>query len=634
MDGERLHTITGALQADGVFRRLNGIERLGQPFLFDVEVLSRKEDISPYDVVGTKMSVSVKLKSGESRHFHGIVTAFLNAGPLGGYQLYKIELRPWLWLLSHTLDCRIFQSKSVPQILEIIFSEKHKYSDFRNDCQASYKPREYCVQYRESDFDFVNRLMEQEGIYYYFEHEASKHTLVLADASTAHKKIAGDGSILFRPPNEVAAGDEHVFDWQHHVEVQSGMLRLRDFDYEKPSAELEVRLTSDGEQAIKSLEQYAYPGEYLVKADGERYLKIQSEGLKSKSARVQGRANSYAMRTGLLFKLMEHTREKENGEYLIIAATTTVTSGEIEQYSPDSENRIEIDFSAIPKNRTYRSPRTTINPIIAGPQTAIVVGKQGQEIWTDSFGRVKVQFFWDRFGKKDESSSCWIRVAQVWSGKGWGSIHIPRIGQEVIVEFLEGDPDRPLITGRVYNAEQTTPYSLPDMGSQSGLKSRSTPAGDSQNFNELRFEDKKDKEEIYFHAERDFKRVVENNDVLEIGMVKKSDGNQTIEVWKNRNETIHTGDRIGEVKKGNDQLTITAGNQKISIPVGQCEVTAGKKIVLKVGASSITIEPSKIVIQSPQIAITADMKAEVSASMTNISGSAVLKLEGGIIKIN
>ena len=370
--------------------------------------------------------------------------------------------------------------------------------------------------------------------------------------------------------------------------------------------------------------------------------------------RLAGRLSNL-LGTGLQFKLAEHPREKENASYTVVSATVEVTSGEVERFTSKSENRSELRFVAIPKENTYRPPRVTACPVIAGPQTAIVVGKSGEEIWTDTMGRIKVQFPWDREGENDESSSCWIRVSQSWSGKGWGAMHIPRIGQEVIVEFLEGDPNRPLVTGRVYNADQTVPYKLPESATQSGIKSRSTPKGDQSTFNELRFEDKKGEEAIYFHAEKNFDRIVENNDTLKVGFEKKdkgnqsievfgnqdlkvgtseSDGSQTVDIWKDQTETIQTGNRKTDIKKGSDTLTITAGNQKIDIPAGQCEITAGKKIVLTVGASSIEISPSKIVIKSPQISVQADMKAEVKGTMTDVIGSAVLKLEGGIVKIN
>ncbi len=654
MAGASLHELHGPLGADAIFRRLKGADQLGRPFVYDLEVLSPNDDLSPYDIVGKPMSVEVKTKEGGQRFYHGIIGKFLNVGKSGGYQLYEVQLRPWIWLMSHSLDSRIFQELTIPEIIEKVFKNKNGFSDYRLKLNGSYAKQTYCVQYRESDFDFVSRLLEQEGIYYFFEHEESKHTLVLADSPSSHKSIEGDGTMLFRPP-DVASGDEQITKWQHHVAVQPGKLVLRDFDYNKPSANLEVRLNADRRHPHSGLERYDYPGDYSVTSDGDRYLKIRKEEFDAKYSQVEGYARSNLLGTGLQFKLAEHPREIENASYTVVSATIEVTSGEVERFTSKSENRSELRFVAIPKEHTYRPPRETACPVIAGPQTAIVVGKSGEEIWTDTLGRIKVQFPWDREGENDESSSCWIRVSQSWSGKGWGAMHIPRIGQEVIVEFLEGDPNRPLVTGRVYNAEQTVPYKLPESATQSGIKSRSTPKGDQSTFNELRFEDKKGEEAIYFHAEKNFDRIVENNDTLKVGFEKKDKGNQSIEVfgnqdlkvgtsesngsqtvdiWKDQTETIQTGNRKTDIKQGSDTLTITVGNQKIDIPAGQCEITAGKKIVLTVGASSIEISPAKIVIKSPQISVQADMKAEVKGTMTDVIGSAVLKLEGGIVKIN
>lgn len=638
MAGGKLHELHGTLEKE-IFRKLKATDRLSQPFVIELEILSKTNDISPYTVIGKNMSIGVKRQNQEFRYFNGIISRFQNQGASGGYQLYHVELRSWLWLLSHTRDCRIFQQLTIPEILEKVFKDKNGFSDYRLDLQGPHKKFEYCVQYRESDFDFVNRLMEREGFYYYFEHEKGKHILVIANATSKHKKIDGDDKLLFRPPNEVAAGDEHVYQWQHRVEIQPGKLCLRDYDYEKPSADLEVRLQTDRKHPNSSLEQYDYPGLYNATSDGDRYLKVRNEEFSSKFASMEGSARSQRLCTGKLFKLAEHPNKDENGEYLIIAATTLVVSGEIEQFSTNSENRFEIDFSALPKSQNFRAPRNSPLPVIAGPQTALVVGPKdkgdvNKEVWTDTMGRVKVQFPWDREGKKDESSSCWIRVGQVWAGKGWGGINIPRVGQEVIVEFLEGDPDRPLITGRVYNGEQKVPYALPDSATQSGVISRSLPKAANDNFNELRFEDKKDKEQIYFHAERDFERIVENNDVLKVGLLKKDPGNQTIEIHGDQTETIHEGNRSTTLKKGNDTLTISTGNQKVDISQGKCEITAAQKIILKVGASSIEISSAEIVIKSAQIKIAAEMKADVTAATANIQASALLKLAGGIIKIN
>ena len=328
---------------------------------------------------------------------------------------------------------------------------------------------------------------------------------------------------------------------------------------------------------------------------------------------------------GRVFDLSEYPRDSENGKYVMISTEIQVESAEIEQLRGSAENRFEVEFEAIAWDQPFRPARVTPKPFVRGPQTAVVTGSSGEEIWTDRYARVKLQFHWDREGESDENSSCWVRVAQIWAGKNWGGIHIPRIGQEVVVDFLEGDPDRPLVTGCVYNDSQMPPHRLPDNQTQSGVMSRSTKNGAPDNFNELRFEDKAGEEQIYFHAERDFERVVENDDVLRVGLEKKDPGSQSIEIWK---------DRTAEIKTGDDDTSVAQGDHSIKVTAGKSTIEAAQKITLKVGGSTITIEPAKITLSSPEIAIVGNAKVGVSAPMSQISGSATLMLSGGIVKIN
>ncbi len=654
MTDQRLHKLHGPLGDDALFRRLHGTDELGRPFFFEVEVLHPSDDFAPDDIIGRSLSVEVLAEGKSSRFFHGFISKFLNVGRSGGYSLYQMELRPWIWFLSRSLDSRIYQNLTVPQIIEKVFRDKNGFSDFQLKLQNTYASQEYCVQYGESDFDFVSRLMEQEGIYYYFEHLEAKHTLVLVDTNSTHPAIEGNGELLFRTP-DVASGDELIVEWQHQVSIQPGKLVLRDFDYNKPNANLEVRANATRSHPHSNIEQYEYPGSYSSTSDGDRYLKLRREEFDAQFSKIEGFARSHSLATGKTFTLAEHSRNSENGAYLVISMTIEVSSGEVERFTSGAENRRQMRFIAIPKAESFRPERTSPVPVMKGPQTAIVVGKEGEEIWTDSMGRVKVQFHWDRLGTKNEQSSCWIRVSQIWSGKGWGSMHIPRIGQEVIVDFVDGDPNQPIVVGRVYNADQTVPYELPANQSQSGLKSRSTPSGDAATFNELRFDDKKGEESIYFHAEKNFERIVENNDTLKVGFEKKdngdqtidvfgnqtvkvgtseSDGSQTLEVWKDQTETIKTGNRAITIEKGNDSLTVSAGDHKIDISQGKCEVTAAQKIVLTVGSSSITITPDKIEISSTKIEITATGQASVSGATTEVKASGNLTIQGSLVKIN
>ncbi len=654
----RLHEVGGAL-AGTTFRKLKAVEGLSQLFVYEVELLADKKDLKPEDAIGRELWIGVKATDDSFRHFNGVISRFSNLGAVGGYQLYEVELRPWLWLLTHSRDCRIYQGLTVPQIVEKVLKDKHGFTDVKQELSSTYPALDFCVQYRESDFAFVSRLLEGAGIFYYFKHEKQKHTMVMADSSRAYVDIGGAGAakglLKFRPPNEVAAsGEEHVVYWKRNVAVQPTMFELRDFDYEKPKTKLEVRAKKTQNHPYDKLEVYDYPGGYTEIKHGQDAVNILAEEREPQIANFLGRARSYRLATATSFKLEDHP--SEDGDFAVLSSETIVISGEAEQFTSGGDSRFEVEFIAVPKSMTFRPPRLTAKPIIAGPQTAIVTGPKEKEIWTDSMGRVKVQFPWDRIGKMDETSSCWIRVAQVWSGKGWGAMHIPRVGQEVIVEFLEGDPDCPIITGRVYNGEQTVPYALPDNATQSGLLSRSSPKGNGSTFNELRFEDKKDEELIYLHAEKNFEQVVENNSLLKVGALKKDpgdqkieihndqtlvignsqskNGSQTIEVWKDQTATVKTGNRATTIEKGSDNLKVSLGNQQIEIPLGECLIKAGKKITLQVGASTIVIEPAKITISAPQVEVKADMKAEVSAAMTNVSGSAMVKLQGGLVKIN
>ena len=573
-------------------RRLEVDEALGRPYELRLEAYSEQADLDAYDFLGKPMTMGLARPGVGTRYFHGLVSRFLNVGRFNNYQVYHLTLRPWLWFLSRTADCRIFQNKKVPDILKQVFSD-NGFSDHKLSLRSSYEAWEYCVQYRESDFDFVSRLMEQLGIYYYFEHEKTKHTLVLVDDLGAHKDIEGESNLPYRPPGEAQVGQEHISRWRRAYEVQTATVVLDDFDFSKPKANLQGKSTVKRKHAHADFELFDYPGEVTEKKQSDTYAQTRIQELQVNHAQVEAIGDAQGMAVGGKFKLQDFPRKDQNGEYLIIEAKIRIESGELEQFG-SAENSFEAAVGAIDTKQQFRTARMTPRPIVQGPQTAIVVGKSGEEIWTDKDGRVKVQFHWDRYGKSDENSSCWLRVAQLWAGKNWGAMHLPRIGQEVIVEFLEGDPDRPIVTGRVYNADQPPPYPLPANQTQSGILTRTTKQGNAKLANELRFEDKKDEEHIYFHAEKDFERVVENNDSLKVGFEDKdkgdqvieihnnqtltvgnsnsSDGSQEITVWKNRTETVEEGNETVTIKKGNRTITVDKGNDKHQVKMGNRDV--------------------------------------------------------------
>ncbi|SFF65632.1 type VI secretion system tip protein TssI/VgrG, partial [Pseudomonas sp. NFACC06-1] len=441
---------------------------------------------------------------------------------------------------------------------------------------------EYCVQYRETSFDFVSRLMEQEGIYYFFRHEQGRHVLVLADAYGAHTRAPGYATVPYYPKNEQQRERDHIHDWHLAQEVQPGSLELNDYDFQRPSARIDVRSAMPRPHTAGDYPLYDYPGTYVQSQDGEHYARTRIEALQTQHEQVELAGNARGLGSGHLFSLTGFSRQDQNREYLIVGARYYISqeSGETGGGAPTAQ--FESSLTCIDAQQSYRPLAITHRPIVKGPQTALVVGPKGEEIWTDQYGRVKVHFYWDRHDQSNENSSCWIRVSQAWAGKNWGSVQIPRIGQEVIVGFLEGDPDRPIITGRVYNAEQTVPYALPANATQSGTKSRSSKGGTPANFNEIRMEDKKGAEQLYIHAERNQDIVVEVDESHSVG----HDRNKSI----GHNETVLIGeDRLRAVQRNDALLVGGAKSDSIST---QYLVEAGSQIRLVCGKSVLEFNAS------------------------------------------
>jgi len=531
-------------------------------------------------VLGQAMTVALPLPSGGTRYFHGLVTQFRHQGAAEDCFLYRAVLRPWLWFLTRTSNCRIFQELSVPDIIKKVF-EDNKFSDFKLELSNTYKPRNYCVQYRETDFNFVSRLMEYEGIFYFFEHKQDKHTLVIADSANAHQTIAGYATIPYFPPENVGQRkQDHIYEWHTAHEVESGTYVLNDYDFEKPKSGLVAKFTEKKLHSHAEGEQYDYPGNYFEHPIGESYANIRLNELQTNHEVIQGRGNAIGLTTGMLFTLKEHYLAPENAKHVVISANFLIVSNQYRSTSAE-ETHYECSFKAICSTQQFRPQRLTPVPFVQGPQTATVVGKSGEEIWTDKYGRIKVQFHWERNGKQNETSSCWIRVATPIAGKQWGWVSLPRMGQEVVVSFLEGNPDRPLITGSVYNALQMPPYALPANQTQSGLKSRSSKEGNADNFNEFRFEDKKGSEQVYLHAEKNQDIEVEHDETHWVGhdRSKTVDNNETVNIGKNRSETVGENETISIVKNRSEDVGV---NETISIGKNRQE-SVGENESLDVG---------------------------------------------------
>ncbi len=659
----RIASVTTPLGKDVLLLySMNGSEQLSQLFSYELELLSEKNTIDLRALLGQSMTVKLALADGGQRYFNGLVTRISQYGMLGNFYYYRATLYPKPWLLTRRSNCRIVQHQTVPDIVKTLLAE-HGYSDVTLKLSGQYGPREYCVQYRETDFNFISRLLEEEGIYYYFKHTENTHTLVLCDAIAAHDKVSGNGKIAYFPlGNNNQRKEENIFEWYLSQEIQSEVYQLTDYDFEAPKSDLLAKSKAMGSQGDPNKEMFDYPGEYTKANVGGQLAKVRMEELHVQAEQITAVGNTRHLATGQKFTLTDFPHSDQNRDYLVVSSHFQIQNGGYQsQGMGDDNEHFQCTYHVINAEINYRPPRHTPVPIVQGVQTAVVVGKQGDEITTDKYGRIKVQFHWDRLGKKNENSSCWVRVAQLWAGKNWGAMHIPRIGQEVIVDFLEGNPDCPIVTGRVYNADQMPPYELDANKTQSGIKSRSTKEGSAENFNEIRFEDKKGSEELYVHAEKDFTRVVENNDKQKIGFDKKSPGDQTVDIYNNRTVTIDkgndtltvkTGNRTAEIKQGNEALTVAMGNRTASIKQGndQLEVSMGNRTVkvslgkiaeeamqaieLKVGQSSIKIDQTGVTIKGMMISIEGQIKTDIKGTMTTVAGDAMLTVKGGVVMIN
>ncbi|HSX91100.1 MAG TPA: type VI secretion system tip protein TssI/VgrG [Pseudomonas sp.] len=562
-----------------LLQSMDGSEELGRLFHYELDLTSEDRAIKFDQLLGKPMGLTLELHDGGKRYFHGIACSCRQLTGHGQFAGYRVSLRPWFWLLTRTSDCRIFQNKTVPDIIKQVFRDLG-FSDFEDSLSGSYREWEYCVQYRETSFDFVSRLMEQEGIYYFFRHEKTRHVLVLADAYGAHSTVDDYASVPFYPPDQQMRERDHFYDWQLAREVQPGSLALNDYDFQRPAASLEVRSSVSRSHSNADHPLYDYPGEYVQSKDGEHYARTRIEAIHSQFERVQLRGRARGLGSGHLFKLTGYDRADQNREYLVVVARYQIRQELYESGQLDLAEQFTSELDCMDASQAFRPLPLTPMPIVRGPQTAVVVGPGGEEIWTDQYGRVKVHFYWDRHDQSNENSSCWMRVSQAWAGKNWGSVQIPRIGQEVIVSFLEGDPDRPIITGRVYNAEQTVPYELPANATQSGVKSRSSKDGSPANFNEIRMEDKKGAEQLFIHAEKNQDIEVENDETHWVGhdRTKTIDNDETVHVKHDRTETVDNNETI---KIGVDRKETVGNNETISIGVNRTEdVGSDEKITI------------------------------------------------------
>jgi type VI secretion system secreted protein VgrG len=589
-------SLTTSLGADKLLiRTLQAEERMSGLYFANMELASEDAKLDFSQLLGQSATVSITLADGTLRHLHGIVARFAQAGTDVRFTTYYAELRPRLWLLTLTSDSRIFQNQTVPDIVQAVCTELGV-TDIKQSLTGTYAAREYCVQYQETAFDFISRLLEDEGIFYFFEHAADKHTLVLADDSDAHQACPGLAAARYRKSASDAQREEDALTncaWERQVTPTK--YSLKDFNFTTPSTDL---LTSAA-GANGTRELFEYPGGHATKDAGDARAKRRIEAHEQPATVLRGAGYCKAFRAGYKFSLSGHDRSDLDGEYVLSRVFHSINPW---GYSNS--------FDAYPIASPFRPPRLTKRPVIVGAQTAIVVGPSGEEIHTDQYGRVKVQFHWDRKGKKDENSSCWVRVAQGWAGKTWGAIFIPRIGQEVIVSFLEGDPDRPIVTGAVYNGEQTVPYGLPADATKSTIKSNSSKGGEG--FNEIRFEDKKDSEELFIHAQKDMKVTVKNDRTTDI------QHDETTTIKNSRTVTIQEADEKLVVDKGNRTVQVNTGNETHEVK--------GTRGVTVTGDETHTNQANF------KQAVTGNHELEVTGNCTwKITGNLTIKVEGSIM---
>ncbi|MEI8394316.1 MAG: type VI secretion system tip protein TssI/VgrG [Rhodospirillaceae bacterium] len=606
IQADRLLTIETPLGRDALLlEAFHGREAISTLFDYEFTVLSRRDDLKPEELVGKRMTATLRTDNDERRYFNGVIQRLIGGPAVAReFRQYRLEVVPWLWFLTRTSDCRIFQNKTVPEIVKEIFSDLGFDAYETGGLSGKYSQREYCVQYRETDFAFVSRLLEEEGIFYFFTHDNGKHTLVLADRQAVFRACP-ESKIKYSAADIL---EHHISSWEHRYQFHTGAWAHGEYNFETPRLDLTTQArTMVKLPGVENFELYDYPGIYRKKPEGEALSKIRIEEQEAVYDTVQADSDCRTLYAGGKFTLSKHDCPSEaNKAYAIIAlehdaAAATYLSG------AGGSSYYRNHFTCIPATAPFRPARITPQPLVHGSQTAMVVGPSGEEIHTDKYGRVKVQFHWDRRGKYDDKSSCWIRTSQSWAGRQWGAQVLPRVGMEVIVDFLEGNPDRPLVTGFVNNADTMPPYTLPSEKTKSAFKTRSTPGGGG--FNEVRFEDKKGKEQVFIHAERDIDVRVKANRREWVG------ANRHLIIKKNRLDQVE-GDTHSTIKGDHNQKIGGALSLKVGMEVhedvgmnfihksGQNIVfEAGMMISLKAGGNFITIGPSGVMINGSMVLI-------------------------------
>ena len=610
-----------------------GEEAVSELFQFELVLAAESSTIKFDQVVGQPGLLTLAGEFGE-RYFHGVVSRFQQREKARRFTVYHVSLVPRAWRLLWRQDCRIFQ----PPNERILDTKTNKPKciigkvldpakvEFQVHIKGNKKPQKriFCVQYRESDWNFVSRLLEEEGYFYYFEHQKKKHVLHLGNDYQCHPDIPGSSSTLeFHDQDPSAPGTEYIFTLYYTERARSGAVALNDYNFEKPT----LKLMSNPDKKAKKdtdLEVYDYPGRYSVPEEGKTLAGVRLQEYQAGREEIEGRSDCIRFTSGHVFTLDAHPRKELNKKKFMLTSVVHVGEkhGDLEAGAVSRRIRYHNTFRGVLRKTTFVPPRVTPRPRVRGPQTAVVVGPKGEEIYTDKFGRVKVQFHWDRQGKSDENSSCWVRVSQLWAGKSWGAMYIPRIGQEVVVEFLEGDPDQPLITGRVYHAQNPVPYELPKDKTKSTIKSNSSKGGGGSN--ELRFEDKKGSEELYTHAQKDQNEVVENDMSTSVG------NNQSISVTADRSVTVGSDETV-TIQKGDRTRTVQTGKDVVNVDSSTRAVTVkgDTSTTVTTGNYTVTTQTAKIGLDAKTILLAkSGVQLDLKSKDITIDATKTLQAEG------
>ena len=603
--------------------------------------------VDPKSLLGQSVNITVKIPDGTSRFFNGVVSHWRQGNRDTRFTYYQAIVVPKVWMLTQKYQSRIFQRLTVPQILKKVFAG----FSVKQELVGVFNRREYCVQYDETDFEFASRLMEEEGIYYFFEHTSGDHQMILANTPQSHRACPTKSRFPFEADLTRTDGVvSSIVTWETAYQLQTGKISVWDHNFELPHRKLEADQPSLYPVGGNSSLIYQYTGDYAKRytgidpgagdqsaelqhifEDNRNQAEIQMQALDAKYNVAHGSSNCCPLTAGHKFDIYNHAIKDVDGQYMLTQVTHyAVQTPELSTEERDVQGAYQNNFSCISLksgSTPFRPVRKTSKSRIAGSQTAVVVGPPGEEIFTDKYGRIKVQFHWDRDGKYDVGSSCWMRVSQPWAGSNWGTICIPRIGQEVIVEFLEGDPDRPIVTGSVYNPAQMPPYTLPANANMMGLKSNTTKGG--AGYNEIVLVDGKAGELIRIHAQKDMDTTVLNNDTQYIVVDRKVtvDGKHDETIKKDMSTTVTEGHQTNTVNLGNQTNTVETGKQdntvkqsiNIESTASEIKITAATKITLQVGSSLLTMDAAgNINLQGSNIQINGSATIRAESPDTDI----------------